>query len=352
MSNPGVILLVSLEKMIGFPYRFDIEDNIGEAIHVHFKDLRLDMTIHDFELFADSVGRIFTDIIDNESFDLEYFDENNLVELVPMLLQLDYIDESNVDLENIMVDTIQNGEEKYKPLKYSRVIKALYGDSVEDNNRKQENYYSDQLHRKITNEERVIFNKNLIENEGYPSGKQLITLLGSNNHIIDGQHRAATLYYLYGNKSVPVRRLFLKCDLDDIERPIHNTKSIYDYYEELRREHHMLEARYHDLDTILNERDRIIANYQEEIKVLQANYHDLDEILNERDRIIEKYQSEIGNLQGKYHDLDMILNERDKIIESYQHAVQEANEKIANLKNEIEKLEGHPFYALQKKYWR
>lgn len=46
MINPGVISLASLQdfKNLCFPYRFEIEDNIGEAIHIHFKDIRLDLT--------------------------------------------------------------------------------------------------------------------------------------------------------------------------------------------------------------------------------------------------------------------------------------------------------------------
>lgn len=41
MSNPGVLSLASLEA-VGADYRFEIEDNIGEAIHIHYKDIRLD----------------------------------------------------------------------------------------------------------------------------------------------------------------------------------------------------------------------------------------------------------------------------------------------------------------------
>lgn len=38
MSNPGVLSLASLEA-VGADYRFEIEDNIGEAIHIHYKDI-------------------------------------------------------------------------------------------------------------------------------------------------------------------------------------------------------------------------------------------------------------------------------------------------------------------------
>ena len=32
-----------------------VEDNVGEGIHVHFRNVRLEMSIDDFETFADAV---------------------------------------------------------------------------------------------------------------------------------------------------------------------------------------------------------------------------------------------------------------------------------------------------------
>lgn len=49
--NVGVILL-SQRRLNG--ERLDIEDNIGEGIHIHYRNLRLDFTIRDFYTFADA----------------------------------------------------------------------------------------------------------------------------------------------------------------------------------------------------------------------------------------------------------------------------------------------------------
>lgn len=51
MSNPGVLSLASLAP-VGADYRFEIEDNIGEAIHIHYKDIRLDLTVDEFYKIA------------------------------------------------------------------------------------------------------------------------------------------------------------------------------------------------------------------------------------------------------------------------------------------------------------
>ena len=49
--NTGVILLATRSKG---NYRLDIEDNIGEGIHLHYNNFRLDYNIKEFLNFADA----------------------------------------------------------------------------------------------------------------------------------------------------------------------------------------------------------------------------------------------------------------------------------------------------------
>ena len=142
MSNPAVIQLASLEEITGFPYRFEIEDNIGEAIHIHYKDIRLDMTIKEFNEFADSVRKIFASMVEHEKFHIEDFDAGNLMWLAASLIDLEDIRTEEMYLEDILVDTYdEEGKVVYKPLPNSRVLKALNGDTAENDARRQINYF-------------------------------------------------------------------------------------------------------------------------------------------------------------------------------------------------------------------
>lgn len=38
------------------PTALVVEDNVGEAIHVHFRNVRLEMSVDEYERFADSVA--------------------------------------------------------------------------------------------------------------------------------------------------------------------------------------------------------------------------------------------------------------------------------------------------------
>lgn len=332
MSNPAVIQLASLEEITGFPYRFEIEDNIGEAIHIHYKDIRLDMTIKEFNEFADSVRKIFASMVEHEKFHIEDFDAGNLMWLAASLIDLEDIRTEEMYLEDILVDTYdEEGKVVYKPLPNSRVLKALNGDTAENDARRQINYFHPNGWERQSNQERINYDLEQIKQYGYPVDGELIMLRGDNT-IIDGQHRASCLYFLYGNIKVPVRKIYFK------ERERNNALTQLDQLNEYKYKLQMtqqklfgLEQQYHNLDLALNEKDRYIEKYQKDI-------HEYDIALNEKDQYIEKYQKDM-------YKYDIALNEKDQYIENYQteikdleKALHEKDVMTNKIKSELEVL--------------
>ncbi len=230
MINPGVITLASLNatERVCFPYRFEIEDNIGEAIHIHYKDIRLDLTTKEFETLALSMAEIIDRIVDVEGFACKDFDPVVLVGISGGLPKLKKIEYRDLFLEDIQVDTYdEDGNPIYAGLEYSRVVKALNGICREnDDHLVQLNHYKNGSVERMTNQERVLFNLERIRKYGYPVGNEYIGV-DAQNRIWDGQHRAACLYYLYGNIKVRVRQLFY----DDTDEYLRNIKSRQDDYE-------------------------------------------------------------------------------------------------------------------------
>lgn len=47
-----------------FPTRMVIEDNVGESIHVHYRNIRLDFTIDDFLCFSGNIVSAMEEIED------------------------------------------------------------------------------------------------------------------------------------------------------------------------------------------------------------------------------------------------------------------------------------------------
>lgn len=207
MSNPGV---VTLTKTSACWQELKIEDNLGEAIHIHFGQFRIDLTVKEFEELAIKAENILDQM--NELFPV---DNVGWRDLNPIFLQnpkntdiifrLEDVYVTKMKLKDIYVDSyihlpFVGNVFMYRPLKYSRVVKALHGFS-QDNNK------YDQLNELfVSNEERVQKNLEFIQKNLYPVDNQYI-ILNADNMIIDGQHRSACLSYIYGlDYEIPVMK--------------------------------------------------------------------------------------------------------------------------------------------------
>jgi len=245
MINPGVISLASLKNTenVEFPYRFEIEDNIGEAIHIHYKDIRLDLTVEEFRGLTDRLPDIINQIVSVDGFDCRDFDPVVLVGIAGLLPGLQTVEIRQIYLEDILVDTFDaSGQPIYASIAHSRVFKALNGLNKEnDGHTVQLNHFHGGQGDKISNQERVMYNLEHIREYGYPVDGELIGV-DEQNHIWDGQHRAAALYYLYGNIEVPVRCLHYGATEEEQRALRRNTwQHEHDLYiEELRRQEEVL----------------------------------------------------------------------------------------------------------------
>ncbi len=78
-------------------------------------------------------------------------------------------------MADLLVDTYDEyGKEVLAPISESRVVKALYGNSSENDIRKQVNYYNADTATVEKNKDRVIYNLDQIKKDGYPSGRERI----------------------------------------------------------------------------------------------------------------------------------------------------------------------------------
>ncbi len=344
MSNAGVITLASLNEMLKFPFRFEIEDNIGEAIHIHYKDIRLDMTIKEFDAFADEVRIMLASFLPIKSLKLDFFDENNLVLLFPYLLKATDCDVQEMYLEEVIVDCIEDGKVVYKPLSNSRVLKALNLDTLEDDNNVQTNFFDSLTHHKQTNNERTKWTFEKTKNlKSWWGGDNLLTVNGYNNRIIDGQHRAAALYHMYGNIKVPVRRLFFEMHDDYSFEGNPETKTIYDYYDELQKRFAELERENADLCI---ERENLIHTIQEKDNEISENIGKNRENLakceedlkREKERIQKVYEERTNSFEALNNRKDSIISEKERRIKDNQNRIREMQFVIDDLNSQVVQL--------------
>lgn len=203
MSNPAVIVLAEVSTSMG---NFRIEDNIGESIHIHLGEFRYDLTIQQFLDLADDINetmRIFTGNI--PGFELSQISKEFFSQKAECWSDLLEVKREKIKLGELMVDTYSDrGKGVFKKLPYSRVVKALEGNTRENDERIERNYYNQ------SNQQRVNSMFESIEKHGYPKNNEYIIVFNDENIIADGQHRAACLYHLKGNVNVPILRMIFK----------------------------------------------------------------------------------------------------------------------------------------------
>jgi len=196
MSNPAVIKLQ--QKTIG-KSRVWMDDNFGEAVHLHIDQIRVDLGVEEFDAICKDIALSLNEMIDVEGFDCCQIDPVYLeVMLADKLLKLRSIKMDRVYLEDLLAP----GRRGIKPLADSRAVRALKGDSKENDIPRASHHIGQ------TSKERLSAMMASIEEHGYPYGDNYIVLYGDDNIIRDGQHRAACLYSLKGNIQVPVMRFY------------------------------------------------------------------------------------------------------------------------------------------------
>ena len=215
MSNPAVTQLCST-GVSGTPFWMD--DNIGESIHIHIGDVRVDLTDEEFSAMYSDICTAINEMVSVEGFDCHFI---NPVYIQDMLWE-DLPHLTAVKLDQIRLrDILCPYYGKYIPLPYSRAVKALEGDPKLNNDNRKSHHIGQ------TSEERLGALYESIRDNGYPFNNEYLVLYGDDNIIQDGQHRAACLWKLYGDISVPVLRLYFDNYIDFDKRTAFQRSKLY-----------------------------------------------------------------------------------------------------------------------------
>lgn len=221
MSNPAVIILDNASSRNGKIKRFVLEDNIGEAIHLHIENMRVDFTINEFFEFSSMIRESLENLDFLCGYSLNDFDEHFLRECSDFLKDLVDIKIEKVKLSELkcIVHSNYRGNLnllKILPLKEIPAYKYLKGAESEFLAYRQYNY------SKVSNSDRLLNLLKSIEKKSYPYKNNYIVLFEGEDYIRDGQHRAAVLAHLQGLESeVEVMRFYFKSK-NNLIKPLKN----------------------------------------------------------------------------------------------------------------------------------
>jgi|GEM_PF-2188344 len=202
MSNPGVIKL-SKEHIGRHQIWFD--DNIGESIHFHIDEWRIDFTIKEFMEFCDEIGKMINELVDIPEIKTGNWDIRFVHQMSPWLKHLKAIKKERISVGSI---TIVDDNGMLVELKEGTLVKALEGEiDINTTMRRKSNFIGE------TNEIRMLECLKFVKKYGYPYREGFIAVAERNNQILDGWHRASCLYYLYGDIEIEVKKFIFDDDI-------------------------------------------------------------------------------------------------------------------------------------------
>lgn len=101
MSNPGVITLT--EKEISPSKSFRVEDNLGEAVHFHYNDIRIDLTLKELMYIGKVCEETIYDLVKAKDFSMDDFDGDFLNEYSQCLMDLEKVEVDKVPVKELYV---------------------------------------------------------------------------------------------------------------------------------------------------------------------------------------------------------------------------------------------------------
>ena len=99
MSNPGVLTLT--KKQLSARKNFRVEDNLGESVHFHYNDIRVDLTMKELLSIADQCDAAIYDLIPTKDFKVEDFDGDFLNDYSQCLIDLEEVERIRVPVQKL-----------------------------------------------------------------------------------------------------------------------------------------------------------------------------------------------------------------------------------------------------------
>lgn len=207
MSNPGVITLASLRNVGPNIIRLDVEDNIGEAIHIHWNNFRFDLSVRDFLLFSENLDEAFKRLCNDSQSELSDFDPFFLYRMGELIIHIVGSRVENRRIEDLRA-LVRVNVPRLGAVMIPRKITETPAYRFLTNKSDEFLKYEQDCYPRLNNKTRIKEIFASIDLNGYPLDNQLITLFGNQSYIRDGQHRAVVLAVKHGlDYEIPVRVL-------------------------------------------------------------------------------------------------------------------------------------------------
>lgn len=205
MSNPAVSILATAHG--DYFKRFVVEDNIGEAIHIHADGLRLDLTINQLFQLREDILTSLRALFLRKGLDIDYLDESFFLNCSHLWPYLDRAEVKKVKLSDLRVSVYYPRLmplHRVLPISKAPAFRYLQGD--------QDAYISYAAASKFAlgspSRLQILFDS--IVRDGFDGDRRPIVIFNGQTKIMDGQHRACCLFHMEPNQEVTVLDIHFK----------------------------------------------------------------------------------------------------------------------------------------------
>lgn len=170
-----------------------------DKININFCEESFEVDLKEMSILAEKIYKFYEEIY-NFNFSLRDIDTMYLSNF--LWKQLNYIVKSKI--ENVMIDDLFVMHQGKK----TKIVNTAYYKALSE---KKDIYIPTVFHTNhinVSNYRRVLDVFNIVTKCNYPFNNQYIIVYNDKYEIRDGQHRAASLRYLYGNIKIPIMRIY------------------------------------------------------------------------------------------------------------------------------------------------
>lgn len=206
MSNPSVFELAKIKIDDSI---ICIEDNIGEAIHVHIGPFRIDLTIKEFLKITEKFENVFKFLLNEKEIDILEYNKYFLMNFRDYWLEILKVENKEVKISELKIRL----EDENGVLNSRKIIESPFYKYYQKEDINLE-VYENILDIFQTNKEKADIIYNSIKKNQFAFNHEWI-VIDDEGHVLDGEEKICSLLSIYGeNYLCNVKIFVMKCSLN------------------------------------------------------------------------------------------------------------------------------------------
>lgn len=215
MSNPSVFELAKIKIDDSI---ICIEDNIGEAIHVHIGPFRIDLTIKEFLKITEKIENVFKFLLSEKEIDILEYNKYFLMNFRDYWLEILKVENKEVKISELKIRL----EDEKGVLNSRKITESPFYKYYQKEDINLE-VYENILDIFQTNKEKADIIYNSIKENQFTFNHEWI-VIDNEGYVLDGEEKICSLLSIYGENYLCNVKIFMMKDSLNFGRKLKEKK--------------------------------------------------------------------------------------------------------------------------------